>query len=496
MGTLPPTPLFEALHAHAPGATAITHAGSGKTFTYGALLRDVAALRPRLPADEKRVAILAENSYEYVVGLLGVMAAGAVAVPLCTAHPVAEQKYVIEHAGPTMLLATQKFRERAGELAVGAKDMTVLELPDHPASNSNTAEPEKTTLTAPAPADRTGSLIIYTSGTTGRPKGALHTHASLTAQTTSLRTAWGLSAHDRLLHVLPLHHIHGIIAALLTPLTAGSAIEFLYPFAPAPVWAALEHSTVLMAVPTIYSRLLAHAPPTAATTVAALRLAISGSAALPAPVRTGWAALGGDLLERYGMTETGLTLSHTLQSRPPNSVGWPLPGVEARLGADAEIQVRGPTLFREYFRNPAATAAEFTPDGWFRTGDIGRIDEAGAYCIEGRRSVDIIKTGGEKVSALEVERVMLGLPAVQEVAVVALEGGEWGQRVAAVVVLAPGVTEAQWGLAEMRREMKEVAANYKVPTVMRVVPEMPRNVMGKVNKRELVRTVFGEDAKK
>lgn len=395
----------------------------------------------------------------------------------------------------------------------------------------------------------------------------------MTAQARSLLQAWEYSASDHLLHVLPLHHIHGTINAIFTPLFSGSTIEFMFPFNADAVWRrfaapflspdrsysgardggdsgrAREKITFFTAVPTIYSRLLTThkslAPDVqgaarAAVSPANLRLAISGSAALPTPIKRAWAELSGGnvLLERYGMTEVGMAISCGLEvaDRVDGSVGWPLPGVEARLvdvdtheviepgqerDADGreragEIQLRGPTVFAGYWRNPEATAREFVDakDGrgpWFKTGDVAvrrPVEGAGRstapsqrdwtrgdlYFILGRRSADIIKSGGEKVSALEVEREMLALPQVAEVAVVAVPSGKWGQKVGAVVILnKENVPDGKWSPLEMRRALKDRLANYKIPQVLKVVDHIPRNAMGKINKKTLVQEIFQDE---
>lgn len=321
--------------------------------------------------------------------------------------------------------------------------------------------------------DNVGGMMLYTSGTTNRPKGVIIPTSALRAQAQSLAQAWEYSASDRLLHVLPLHHIHGCMNALLTPLYAGSSIEFMFPMKPEAVWSRLaapfmqsssekkEKITFLTIVPAIYSRLLDHYKTMSAEEQEAaskgvspsnLRLNISGSAALPTPTKQAWAKIshGNVILERFGMTEIGMGISCGLafEDRVDGSVGWPLPYVEARLvdsdtnevitageeidkdgkERSGEIQIRGPVVFKEYWQRPEATAAEFVEaeDGkgkWFKTGDVAvrrHVENAGKgnsgewakgpmYFIHGRKSADIIKTGGEKVSALEVEREMLSL---------------------------------------------------------------------------------------
>lgn len=372
----------------------------------------------------------------------------------------------------------------------------------------------------------------------------------ITAQARSLIEAWKYAPSDLILHLLPLHHIHGVINALFTPLLAGSTIEFLFPFNPDGVWKRLAAPflpssaqkpqrpiTFLTAVPTIYNLLLsthsslAHGIQRASREAISpenLRLNISGSAALPLPVKSAWTELshGNVLLERYGMTEVGMALSCGLDTadRVDGSVGWPLPQVEARLvdvdtgrviayGEECdpngnerggEIQLRGPTMFSEYWRNPQATQEEFVQDKldgtrWFKTGDIATrqsVEGAGEggekwargpiYFIQGRKSVDIIKSGGEKVSALEIETVLLSLPQVAEAAVVGIPSDMWGQRIAAVIVLDPkhvnsGKGGKQWGAMDMRRALRDKLANYKIPQEVKIVGSIPRNVMGKVS---------------
>ena len=382
--------------------------------------------------------------------------------------------------------------------------------------------------------------------------------------------AWKYTPDDLLLHVLPLHHIHGTINALFTPLLAGSSIEFLYPFNAEAVWKRLASPfsqntstsqkpiTFFTAVPTIWTRLLDAHPDLGediktasrkAVSPAHLRLNISGSAALPTPTKKAWTELSGGnvLLERFGMTEVGMALSCGLDNadRVDGSVGWPLPFVEARLvdtetkeviptgqendsygkPRDGEIQLRGPTIFKEYWRNSKATAEEFVEgdDGkgrWFKTGDIamrqqvegaGKSDQDWAkgplYFIKGRASADIIKTGGEKVSALEIERELLALPQIAEAAVVGVPSEKWGQKVTAVCVLKKG---QELSPLNMRRALKERLVGYKVPQALKVVDSIPRNAMGKsecfrtwkrsdadlgvVNKKSLVKELFPDTA--
>ncbi|KAB5578363.1 hypothetical protein GE09DRAFT_1089396 [Coniochaeta sp. 2T2.1] len=571
--TLPRLPVFEAIARHDPNSTVVIHSNSGRTFRYGELLGDVCKTRNRIyekagktDIEGERIAFLVENSYDYVVTLLAVLAARSIAVPLSPAFPAMELQYILNHSEASMLLSSAKF-------ALQAKKVLATQLnerPDHLQLSKfqGGGSHEPVTLEGSDPGD--AGMMLYTSGTTNRPKGVLLPQSVMTAQAHSLIHAWEYSPKDHLLHVLPLHHIHGTINALFTPLFSGSTIEFQFPFNADSVWRRFaapfltpdqtpDHTspptkrpiTFFTVVPTVYSRLLAThklLPPDlqSATRQAIsprnLRLAISGSAALPTPIKRAWSDLssGNVLLERFGMTEVGMALSCGLDpvDRVDGSVGWPLPGVEARLvdietdtiihpgqeidpatGREraGEIQLRGETIFKEYWRNPEATLKEFAPAGdggkpWFKTGDVAvRRPVAGAgqsnlpsqrdwtgrgdmYFILGRRSADIIKSGGEKVSALEIEREMLSLPQVAEVAVLAVPSGKWGQKVGAVVVLdKENVPEGRWSAMDMRRALKSRLVNYKIPQVLRVVDHIPRNAMGKINKKLLVKEVFSEE---
>lgn len=442
------------------------------------------------------------------MSFLAILAAGGTCVPVCTTHPPAEQRYVIKDSAPTTLLTTPRFESRAQEII--AETPTKLYTLSLSASPSSSTTPTTTLSDLIDFDENRPALFIYTSGTTSLPKGVVHTHRSLAAQISGLLTSWKITSSDHLLHVLPLHHIHGIVVALLTPLSAGSTISFL-PFNPTNVWNRLllpETSdparspiTLFMAVPTIYTRLLASKNPEPQS-LPNIRLAISGSAALPASVRKRWDDItGAPLLERYGMSEIGMGLSQPLNpaERVGGTVGYPLPGVSAKIRPeDGELLISGDNVFESYWNRDDANATAWEPvfegdEGkkWFKTGDIAECSADGVYTILGRASTDVLKTGGEKVSALEVEREMLELPQVKEVAVVGLPDEEWGQKVAAVVVLQDGVEG--WTLEEMRREMKKRVAVQKVPSVLKLVGEIRRNAMGKINKKVLVKEVFPEN---
>ncbi|KAI7868920.1 hypothetical protein BDF14DRAFT_1789352 [Spinellus fusiger] len=370
------------------------------------------------------------------------------------------------------------------------------------------------------------ALILFTSGTTGQPKGVVSTHGALEAQTSTLVKAWQWTHLDRIHHTLPLHHIHGIINALACALYSGATVEMYEKFDSQQVWwrwlATLQPTssfaeqesplTLFMSVPTVYSRLIAHyngmeesQRPLYSKACQQFRCMVSGSASLPTPLRDTWHALSNHvLLERYGMTEIGMALSqgYAVEERVQGTVGLPLPGVQVRLiahdtdtqenGKDVTntrnvsgmIEVKGTHVFKEYWGRPEATQKEMTREGWFITGDIAiRVEEQGYYKILGRNSIDIIKSGGEKVSALEVERELLSCHlGIEDVAVIGISDMEWGQRVAAVVVMEK---EKTLTLQTMRDTLKQRVAVYKVPVYLCTVPELPKNAMGKVMKKQL-----------
>jgi len=451
----------------------------------GALLADNDDL------NQTRVAFFVPPGCAYAAMQRGIWRAGGVAVPLAISHPPAELEYVIRDAAASVVVADPASAAMLAPLARAARARFLT----------------TTDALAAAPADgvpHLGSnrraLIIYTSGTTGRPKGAVSTHETIGAQIASLVEAWGWRPSDHLLLVLPMHHVHGIINGLGSALAVRATCEMM-PFDAETVWQRLASGdvTVFTAVPTIYTRLIAAwdaAPPDVqarwAEGVRGLRLMMSGSAALPVSILERWRAISGHtLLERYGMTEIGMALSNPLDGeRRPGCVGMPLPGVEVRLvdesgtpvddGCAGEVEVRGPSVFREYWQRPDETAASFR-DGWFRTGDMG-IVEAGYVRLLGRTSVDIIKTGGFKVSALEIEEVLRTHPAIAECAVIGVDDAEWGERVSVAVELQPGASLA---LDELQRWAKAQLAPYKVPRGLCTVPALPRNAMGKVVKGEV-----------
>jgi malonyl-CoA/methylmalonyl-CoA synthetase len=471
---------------------------SDGSFTYddliGASGRVAARLQgSRADLSESRVAYLVAPSFAWVATQWGIWRAGGVAVPLAESHPPVELEYVISDSQATLVVADAAHADRVRPIAKR------LGIPFVGTADAMAADP----IPLPQVEERRRAQIFYTSGTTAKPKAAVLTHANLAAQVASLVEAWEWSAHDAILGVLPLHHVHGVVNVLTCALWAGARCELLPRFDADAVWARLLEGglTLFMAVPTVYARLISaweHATPARRREMTAacgrLRLMVSGSAALPVSVLETWQTVSGHtLLERYGMTEIGMALSNPLHGlRVPGHVGWPLPGVEVQLvddegqwvprGTPGEIEVRGATVFLEYLHRPEATREAFR-DGWFRTGDVAVL-EGGGYRILGRKSVDIIKTGGYKVSALEIEEVLREHPDIRECAVVGVQDPEWGERVCAAVVVRPGA----WLDAEsLRAWARERLAPYKIPTRVLALAELPRNAMGKVTKTELVR---------
>lgn len=463
--------------------------------------------RPGL--DGERIALWLAPSRHWPVALLGTWRAGGFAVPLALSHPEPELEYTLADSGASKIVASAELAPKLRPLAehLGLPLLILEEIPNDGASPS----PPASHLPTVGPDDP--ALLIYTSGTTGRPKGVVLTHGNLEAQMACLHEAWGWSADDAILETLPLHHVHGITNVVLCSLWAGARCRFLPRFDAERVWQLLATGelTLYMAVPTIYVRLIAaweeasEADRRAFSAGARhLRLMVSGSAALPVPVLERWRRLTGHtLLERYGMSEIGMALSNPLDGeRLAGTVGRPLPGVELRLvdaegrevddGEPGEVEVRGPMVFREYWQRPEATGDAFR-DGWFRTGDMavrGGDQPEGVYRLLGRSSVDILKSGGEKISALEIEAVLREHPAIRDCAVVGLPDPEWGQRVAvaieAVAIEGAGLDLETPDLETLRDWCKSRLAVYKIPSRLLNVDALPRNALGKVQKPAVI----------
>jgi malonyl-CoA/methylmalonyl-CoA synthetase len=529
-GSAPTTlPLVERAERNQPRLAIVDDQGS---FTYGRVLADSAVVARVLLGSERDLcerpmAFLCAPGYGYVAAQWGIWRAGGIAVPLAVSHPEAELDAAIERCGADTLVADRAMLPRVEPIAA-ARGLRLVEL------EAALAEPGRRTGAVadggaagdavhgreptagagpgaggseglpPVDADRL-AIIFSTSGTTGRPKGAVWTHAALEAQVEALTGAWEWRADDRILSVLPLHHVHGVINVLTTAMWNGACCELLPRFDAGVTCSRLASGeiTVFMAVPTIYVKLIdawrrmpKDRRDETSKALREMRLMVSGSAALPVEVLERWREISGHtLLERYGMTEIGMALSNPLVGkRVPAAVGQPLPGVSVRLvdesgaavrhGTPGELEVRGPGLFSHYWRDPGATAQAFR-DGWFRTGDVAVLDH-GTYRILGRQSVDIIKTGGYKVSALEIEDALLGNPDVAECAVVGVPDPEWGERVTAAIVQRPG---ADLTVERLRGWAAKRLAPYKVPSRVHFVDELPRNALGKVVKPDLSRAL-------
>jgi malonyl-CoA/methylmalonyl-CoA synthetase len=448
----------------------------------------VALLDGRRSLDGERVGLLVSPGVDFVSAFFGVVRAGGCVVVLSTLHPPRETQYFCDDAGVRTLVVT---RDLAPHLAsVVSPEHRVLFTDDLAALGPRAS-------VAVMPCDDDPALQLYTSGTTGKPKGAVITHANLATQQRLLGDAWGWRASDVLLHMLPLHHMHGLAIAWLSAVGAGATTRFLGQFDAERVWDTMADSSVLMAVPTIHAKLFAAFDARSAEARARgtdgarrLRLVTSGSAALPVTVGQRWADLTGAYpLERFGMTEIGVGTTNPLEpsKRRPGTVGLPLPTVETRV-VDDELQIAGPSVFAGYHGKPDATRDAFVVEGatrWFRTGDTVARDEDGYVRILGRTSVDILKSGGYKLSALEIEEVLREHAAVAEVAVVGLPDATWGDRVVACVVARAGCEGACTEDA-LRGFARERIAAYKVPRSVVLMTELPRNAIGKVTKPTLV----------
>ncbi|XP_044729526.1 malonate--CoA ligase ACSF3, mitochondrial [Chrysoperla carnea] len=567
----------------------------------------------------ERVVFLTPNDAYYVLTLWGIWCSGQIAVPLSPLHPADLIKYYVKDCKASLIITTPKYADLMDDVSKETKTQLIV-IDDSIRRNSMYETPNLSSLICPDTVTEIGkpiefyenrrALIIYTSGTTGNPKGVVLTHKNIQAQILSLIKAWNWTHDDCILHTLPLHHIHGIVNVLLCPLYVGAKCVMLPKFEVNSVWSNLlginvrpeDRVNIYMGVPTIYTKLLQEydkifrtntkmAEYVLQTLKQRIRLMVSGSAPLPAPIFKRWFDISGHrLLERYGMSETGMMLSNfyndkmvniaysinvpdkdkdakkegeakddvspitreiQLNSKPlvrePGYVGLPLPGVKIRLGEKlhgieyrtllecdggtfekpnivftyfddeieklishteqliannkqeisqdnedypvGEILVQGDTLFKEYFGKIVETKLEFTKDGWFRTGDTAMYDpRKKLFKIMGRTSVDIIKSGGYKISSLHIETIILEHPEIKETAVVGIPDNMFGEKVAAIVVLKNDqLNSVPAGFGEW---LKSKLAEYSLPRIVRVTDELPRNAMGKINKKELAKQIF------
>jgi malonyl-CoA/methylmalonyl-CoA synthetase len=449
-----------------------------------------------LPAGS-RVAVQTEKSVEALMLYLAVLRAGFVYLPLNTAYQAAEIEYFIGNAEPAVVVCSGKNFGWISQLAFKCGTTHVYTLNDdrtgsllaRAAHCSDQHTPVQSTASDLA-------CILYTSGTTGRSKGAMLTHGGILSNTRTINDYWGWKAgHDVLIHALPLFHVHGLFVAAQTALFAGAKMIWLSKFDPKVVVSRLPEATVFMGVPTLYVRLLAERGLTREA-CATMRLFLAGSAPLLIETFNEWQSrTGHTIVERYGMSETSMLTSNPYRAedgeRRGGTVGFPLPGVGLRVRDDqgrdlpagevGGIEVRGPNVFAGYWRMPEKTRQEFTADGWFKTGDVGRVDERGYVTIVGR-SKDLIISGGYNVYPAEVEGFINEMPGVAESAVVGVPHPDFGEAGVAVVVPKPGHTLDD---AAIVQALKGRIANFKVPKRVFVVNELPRNTMGKVQKNLL-----------
>ncbi|MGA8114786.1 MAG: acyl-CoA synthetase [Actinocatenispora sp.] len=418
------------------------------------------------------VAVDATAGLSTVVAVVGALRAGVPLVPLPADSGPVEREHLLTDSGSTVLLSGR-------ELDVSGLPVEVVPVDVSARSDSRHPEPA---------GDRT-ALILYTSGTTGAPKGVVLTRDAIAADLDGLAEAWSWTPDDVLVHGLPLYHVHGLVLGVLGALRVGSRL--VHTVRPKPEAYAAAGGTLFFGVPTVWSRMCQD--PGSARRLASARLLVSGSAPLPAPVFERLHELTGHrAVERYGMTETIITLSTRADAeRHAGQVGMPVAGIRTRLVTEAgdpvphdgeslgELQVRGATLFSGYLNRPDATAAAFTADGWFRTGDIATVDATGCHRIVGRSSTDLIKTGGYRVGAGEVENALLNHPAVREAAVVGRPHDDLGEQIVAYVV-ADDVSAQQ--LIDF---VASQLSAHKRPRQVHLVGELPRNAMGKVQKRRL-----------
>jgi malonyl-CoA/methylmalonyl-CoA synthetase len=451
-----------------------------------------------------RVAVQVDKSVEALVLYLATLRAGLVYLPLNTAYQSAEMAYFLDDAKPAVVVCAARCFGEVSKMAFLAGTAYVFTLNDDRTGSllERAAQFPKTHVVAQRQPDDLAA-IIYTSGTTGRSKGAMLSHGNLLSNARVLKDYWDWQPEDVLIHALPIFHVHGLFVAIHGALLNGSKMLWCAKFEPQTVLPLFARATVFMGVPTLYVRLLAEASLTAQRT-RHMRLFISGSAPMLVGTHAQWQArTGHTILERYGMSETAMLTSNPCRAedgeRVVGTVGRPLPGVELRVrddgGQDVSsgdaggIEVRGPNVFQGYWQMPEKTAQEFTADGFFKTGDVGRIDANGYVTIVGR-SKDLIISGGYNVYPAEIEGVINNLPGVTESAVVGVPDADFGEVGVAVVVPRPG---AKLDSAQMLGALKRILANFKVPKRCVVVPELPRNAMGKVQKNVL-RTQYANAA--
>ncbi|WP_325435042.1 malonyl-CoA synthase [Pseudomonas nitroreducens] len=472
----------------------------GGGYSYADMLRSTSQFAHALvelgvqPGD--RVAVQVDKSPETVMLYLAVLRVGAVYLPLNSGYTGDELRYFLDDAEPSLFVCAPAFEAQARELAEASGVARVATLGDQVDGSLMDAVHGKPGRFVDVPrASSDLAAILYTSGTTGRSKGAMISHGNLVSNARALVDAWQITGEDWLLHALPIFHIHGLFVACNSLLMAGGSMLFLSKFDAAQMLRLLPQVNLLMGVPTFYTRLLDQ-PGLTREAVAHMRLFISGSAPLTAETHKAFSERTGmAILERYGMTETGMNTSNPLDGeRIAGTVGFPLPGVELRItdpsqsaptplpqGEPGMIEVRGPNVFQGYWRMPEKTAEELRADGYFMTGDIGFIDDKGYVQIVGRNK-DMIISGGFNVYPKELEEILDTLPGVVESAVIGVPHPDFGEGVTAVLVASQGQAPSE---AQVLAALDGKLARFKQPKRVMVVDALPRNVMGKVQKNVL-----------
>ena len=509
--------LFAALRAAFPDSSAASldevavETDSGLVYSWRDLDQATAMMANLLQSlnlpEGARVAVQVEKSVEAMVLYLATLRAGYVFLPLNTAYQSAEIEYFIGNAEPSVMVCSSKNFGWVSKIAFKAGTQNVFTLDDdrtgslldrsaHCSTQHEVAQKHEDDLAA----------ILYTSGTTGRSKGAMLSHGNMLSNALVLKDYWGWKPGDVLIHALPIFHVHGLFVALHGALINGSKMIWLSKFDPALVVKKLPEATVFMGVPTLYVRLL-NEPGLTQEVCRNMRLFVAGSAPLLIETFNEWRLrTGHTILERYGMSETAMLTSNPYEAggeRRGGTVGFALPGVSLRVQSDdgqplgtdeiGNIQVKGPNVFKAYWRMPEKTKEEFTADGYFKTGDVGKIDERGYITIVGR-SKDLIISGGYNVYPAEIEGYINDLPGVAESALVGVPHPDFGEVGVAIVIAKPGVV---LNAGEIVAAMKSKLANFKIPKQCFVVNELPRNTMGKVQKnllREQYKALFTQSA--
>ena len=503
--------LFAALRAAFPAdldeiaVEAVSPQGEPLLYTWRDLDRASARIANllaslKLPGGS-RIAVQVEKSVEAMILYLATLRAGYVFLPLNTAYQSAEIEYFIGNAEPAVVVCTPANFGWVSKIAFTAGTQHVFTLGDD--RTGSLLERATHHGDVHQPVARTAddlAAILYTSGTTGRSKGAMLTHGNLLSNAEMLKDYWGWQKGDVLIHALPIFHVHGLFVAIHGALINGSKMIWMARFDPKAVLAAMPRATVFMGVPTLYVRLLAE-PGLTRAAASHMRLFIAGSAPLLIETFKEWQErTGHTILERYGMSETIMLTSNPYRAdarhggqdeRRGGTVGFPLPGVGLRVVDDAgkalpvgeigNIQVKGPNVFKGYWRMPEKTQEEFSADGWFKTGDVGKVDERGYVSIVGR-SKDLIISGGYNVYPAEIEGYINEMPGVAESALVGVPHPDFGEVGVAVVIAKPG---AQLDGDAIIAALKGQLANFKIPKRCFVTTELPRNTMGKVQKNLL-----------